>query len=149
MYVIPKYLRYFSITYYRWKQIFQYNVIMRKRIFLQNEMSDFSCLLMHYAMMKYLIFHVFSCITQCWNILFLMYSHALRNAEQSNVSNILLLYAMLRYLIFHVLLLSLHILFRFDSQFTDFVSFRRISFRLVVFRFVSLCFVSHFTGTLT
>jgi hypothetical protein len=78
-----------------------------------------------------------------------MYSHALRNAEQSNVSNILLLYAMLRYLIFHVLryaeisdfrfvsFLSLHILFRFDSQFTDFVSFRRISFRLVVFRFVS------------
>ena len=67
------------------------------------EMSDFSCLLMHYAMMKYLMFHVFSCKTQCWNILFLMYSHALRNAEQSNVSNILLLYAMLRYLIFHVL----------------------------------------------
>ena len=67
------------------------------------EMSDFSCLLMHYAMMKYLIFHVFSCITQCWNILFLMYSHALRNAEQSNVSNILLLYAMLRYLISHEL----------------------------------------------
>ena len=43
--------------------------------------------------------------------------------------------------------LSLHILFRFVSQFTDFVSFRRISFRFVVFRFVSLCFVSHFTGT--
>jgi hypothetical protein len=33
--------------------------------------------------------------------------------------------------------LSLHVLFRFVSQFTDFVSFRRISFR-----FVSLCFVS-------
>ena len=45
--------------------------------------------------------------------------------------------------------LSLHILFRFVSQFTDFVSFRRISFRLVVFRLVSLCFVSHFTETLT
>ena len=32
--------------------------------------------------------------------------------------------------------------FRFVSQFTDFVSFRRISFRFVVLRFVSLCFVS-------
>ena len=38
--------------------------------------------------------------------------------------------------------LSLHILFRFVSQFTDFVSFRFVSFRFVVFRFVSLCFVS-------
>jgi hypothetical protein len=38
--------------------------------------------------------------------------------------------------------LSLQILFRFVSQFTDFVSFRHISFRFVVFRFVSLCFVS-------
>jgi len=64
------------------------------------EMSDFSCLLMHYAIMKYLMFHVLSCITQYWNILCLMYSHALRNAEQSNVSDILL---MLWYLISHVL----------------------------------------------
>jgi len=34
--------------------------------------------------------------------------------------------------------------FRFVSQFTDFVSFRRIFFRFAVFRFY---FVSHFTGT--
>ena len=76
---------------------------MYSHVIRNAEMSDFSCLLMHYAIMKYLMFHVLSCITQYWNILCLMYSHALRNAEQSNVSNIILLYAMLRYMISHVL----------------------------------------------
>ena len=36
--------------------------------------------------------------------------------------------------------------FRFVSQFTDFVLFRRNLFLFVVFRFVSLCFVSHFSA---
>jgi len=46
------------------------------------DMSDFSCLLMHYAMLKYQMSLVFSCSTQCWNIWF----HVLRYAEISNVS---------------------------------------------------------------
>jgi hypothetical protein len=45
-----------------------------------------------------------------------------------------------------IIFLRIHgmISFRFISQFTDFVSFRRNSFCFAVFRF---CFVSHFTGT--
>ena len=38
--------------------------------------------------------------------------------------------------------LSLHILFRFVSQFTDFVSFRRNSFRFVSLFFVSVSFLT-------
>ena len=67
------------------------------------KISNVSCVLIHYTMLKCLISHVFSCINQCWNIWCFMYSHALRNAELSNISYILMFYAMLKYLIYHVL----------------------------------------------
>jgi len=47
-----------------------------------------------------------------------------------------------RVMILRIFRIHCMISFRFVSQFTDFVSFRRVSFRFVVFRFVSLCFVS-------
>ena len=66
------------------------------------EISDISCILMHCALLKYLISHIlsyaeisdFSYIKLCWNIWFLMYyvmlkyliSHVLHNAEMSDFS---------------------------------------------------------------
>jgi len=57
------------------------------------EISNVSCILMQYAMLKCLISHVFSCITQWWNIWCFMYSHAY--LVTSYVSCIPMHYAML------------------------------------------------------
>jgi hypothetical protein len=93
------------------RQIFQHNVIHEKSDisalrkageYFNAEISNVSCILIHYAMLKYLMSHVFWCNTQCWNVWFLMSSHALRNDEISDVSCILMQNTMLKYLISHV-----------------------------------------------